>query len=114
LVKLKHIIHPYNDFTSPLGRNKINAQFFMVQNYNIVINNVGEKITILQFIFNNYSIFKIKFSHWFEFDNENNNIKYAAETIIKFSYYYFPEAPKKISLFSEQNVIGQNCTEKSY
>jgi hypothetical protein len=57
----------------------------MNQNYNIVINNVGQKITILQFIFNNYSFFKTKFSRWFEFDNENNYIKYAAEIIIKFS-----------------------------
>ncbi len=57
----------------------------MNQNYNIVINNVGQKITILQFIFNYYSFFKTKFSRWFEFDNENNYIKYAAETLIKFS-----------------------------
>jgi hypothetical protein len=56
----------------------------MNQNYNIVINNVGQKITILQFIFNYYSFSKTKFSRWFEFDNENNYIKYAAETI-KFS-----------------------------
>jgi hypothetical protein len=27
IIKLKHIIHPCNNFTSPLGRNKINAQF---------------------------------------------------------------------------------------
>jgi hypothetical protein len=26
------------------------------------------------------------------------------------SYYYFPEALKN-SLFSEQNIVGQNCTE---
>ena len=29
------------------------------------------------------SIFKIKFSRWFEFNNENNNFKYAAETLNK-------------------------------
>ena len=28
-----------------------------------------------------YPFFKIKFSRWFEFNNENNNFKYAAESV---------------------------------
>jgi hypothetical protein len=88
--------------------------FSWIKNYNIVINNVGQKITILQFIFNNYSIFKIKFSRWFEFNNENNNIKYIAETIIKFSYYYFPEAPKKIHYFLSKMPLGKFTQKISY
>jgi hypothetical protein len=45
--------------------------------------------------------FKIKFSRWFEFNNENNNFKYAAET---FNKTFIQKHKINYFLFSNQTI----------
>jgi hypothetical protein len=56
---------------------------FIINIIILLLINVGQNNNNIIIIRKHYPFFKIKFSRWFEFNNESDNLKYVADTLIK-------------------------------